>query len=432
VKLIKDGILHETLQRGLGVLDRFPVGRRFDPERAPIGLLQRWYAAQPTQRIIVAIIELAQAVEEPALESAVRALCASHPHALGICLVRSMGELSLRPLTPRDALPLYTQPEPVSDAWALAEQLVHMQFQPGSPLFRVARAAHGKQLVCAFDHIMFDGISAAQLACALARSLAGTQPTAAEADADLPLDARLDLRPSAAQLVRALRPRPAPVLPLFQRESAALQTRIARCEIDSTDIERLRARAHRAGVTLHAALSAFALLAAAEALGIQQGSLRLHTPVSLRSRCRPEPRGFGVYIAGVDSDLEVSPLTDPWILARQYADDLAREKPNAPGQLGLLALAGDLRERARELEAKEHGRTAALELSNVGRILDVPHGTAIWLSQGAHYHAPLLVLTVLESAGVVRACLSTPHPLVDSEQAASFIRSFSERLAAVT
>jgi|GEM_PF-6460921 len=425
-------MLNETLQRGLGVLDRFPVGRRFDAAREPIGLLQRWYAAQPTQRIIVAIIELAQAVDDPTLESALRALCINHPHALGVCLARSTSKLSMRPLTPLDAAPLYVPPEPLSDAWQLAEHIVHVPFEPGGPLFRVARAGQGRRLVCAFDHIMFDGISAAQLASALARSLAGTQPTAAEPDAYLPLDARLDLRPSAAQVVKALRPRPTPVLPLLPRKPAALRTQISRCEIDSTDIDRLRARAHRGGVTLHAALSAFALLAAAEALGIQHGSLRLHTPVSLRSRCRPEPRGFGVYIAGVDSDLEVSPLTDPWQLARQYADELARDKPNAPGQLGLLALAGDLRERARELEKQQHGRTAALEVSNVGRILDVPHGTAIWLSQGAHYHAPLLVLTVLESAGVVRACLSTPYPLVEAEQASRFIQALTERLAAVT
>ena len=424
-------MLHEALQRGLEVLDRVPVGRRFDPAREPIGLLQRWYAAQPTQRIIVAIIELGQAVDDPALASALRALCVNHPHALGVCIARSTSELSMRPLTPQDALPLYVPPEPIDDAWLLAEHVVHVPFEAGSPLIRVARAGADKQLVCAFDHIMFDGISAAALASALARALTGTQPRAAEPDAHLPLDARLDLRPTAAQVVRALRPRPAPVLPLLVQEPPALRTRIVRCEVESTDIERLRARAHQVGVTLHAALSAFALLAAAEALGVQQGSLRLHTPVSLRSRCRPEPHGFGVYIAGVDSDLEVSPLSDPWQLARRYADDLARDKPNAPGQLGLLALAGDLGARARELEKKDCGRTAALEVSNVGRLLDVPHGTRIWLTQGAHYHAPLLVLTLLETAGVMRACLSTPHPLVDVEQASRFIRAFTERLAAV-
>jgi hypothetical protein len=421
--------LLRKLHSGLAALDRFPVGRRYDPAREPLGLLQRWYAAQPTQRIIVAIIELAHATDDPALESAVRALCANHPHALGICLVRSTTELSMRPLTPSDAPPLYRPPEPISDSWALAEHMVHVPFQPGGLLFRVA-PVQDKHLVCAFDHIMFDGISAAQFACALVRSLAGTQPTAADPDAHLPLDARLDLRPSAAQVVKALRPRPAPVLPLLRREPAPLATRIAHNELDSSDIQRLRARAHQAGVTLHAALSAFALLAAAEALDIQKGRMRLHTPVSLRSRCRPEPPGFGVYIAGVDNDLDITPTRDPWLLAREYADGLAREKPNAPGQLGLLALAGDLQERARQLERRHHGRTAALEVSNVGRILDVPHGTAIWLSQGAHYHAPLLVLTLLESGGVLRACLSTPHPLVDAEQTSRFIRTFTERLAA--
>jgi hypothetical protein len=180
---------------------------------------------------------------------------------------------------------------------------------------------------------------------------------------------------------------------------------------------------------LHAALSACALLAAAEALNVQHGSLRLHTPISLRARCRPEPRGFGVFIAGVDTDLELTAASDAWTLARQYSDALARDKPTAPGQLGLLALAGDLRQRARELESQNKGRTAALEVSNVGRVLDVPQGTAIWLTQGAHYHSPLLVLTVLESAGVVRACLSTPHPLIHADQARRFTQAFVKQLA---
>jgi hypothetical protein len=422
-------MLREAFQRGLDVIDQVPVGRRYDPRREPLGLLQRWYASQPTQRIIVAVLELAQSAEEPALESAIRALCAHQPHALGLCLVRSADELSLRPLTPNDALPLYVAPNATTDSWALAEQLVHVPFQPGSPLFRVARADRGKRLVCAFDHIVFDGISAARFACALARALAGSQPTAADPDAHLPLDARLDLRPSAAQIVRALRPRPAPILPLVAREPGPLSTRIVHFQVDSIDTERVRARAHQAGVSLHAALSACALLAAGAALSIEHGGLRLHTPISLRARCRPEPRGFGVFIAGVDTDLDITPATDAWALARQYSDALAHDKPTAPGQLGLLALAGDLRQRARELESQSQGRTAALEVSNVGRVLDVPQGTAIWLTQGAHYHSPMLVLTVLESAGVVRACLSTPFPLVHPEQASRFTQAFLNQLA---
>jgi hypothetical protein len=423
-------MLRAALQRGLDLLDQVPVGARYQQSRQTIGLLQRWYAAQPTQRIIVAVVELAHAVEQPALESAIRALCAHHPHALGVCLERSVEQLSMRPLTPLDAAPFYMPADQSADAWALAEQLVHVPFQPGAPLFRIARADR-KRLVCAFDHVMFDGISAARFACALARAIAGTPPSAAEAEAHLPLDARLDLRPSAAQLVRTLRAQPAPVPPLTQRAGAAqtLRTRIAQLEIDSMDSERLRAQAHRAGVTLHAALSACALLAAAQALNVEHGSLRLHTPISLRARCRPEPRGFGVFIAGVDSDLDVSPASNPWNLARQYAERLARDKPDAPGQLGLLALAGDLRERAQKLEHQHHGRTATLEVSNVGRVLDVPDGTVVWLTQGAHYHSPLLVLTLVESASVVRACLSVPYPLVGAERITRFLRSFEQQVS---
>ncbi|HET8933845.1 MAG TPA: hypothetical protein VFN67_10410, partial [Polyangiales bacterium] len=250
-----------------------------------------------------------------------------------------------------------------------------------------------------------------------------------DAEAHLPLDARLDLRPSAAQLVRALRVPPAPVPPLTTRAiSAPLRTHLARHEIKSMDTERLRARAHREGVSLHAAISSCALLAAAQALDVEHGRLRLHTPISLRARCRPEPRGFGVFIAGVDADLDVTTSSDPWHVAHQYAEQLSRHKPDAPGQLGLLALGGDLRERAEKLERQHHGRTATLEVSNVGRVLDVPDGTIIWLTQGAHYHAPLFVLTLVESAGVVRACLSVPHPLVDNDRSGRFIQAFREKL----
>lgn len=506
-------MLRAALQRGLDVLDRVQVGARYRSNR--IGLLQRWYAAQPTQRIIVAVVELQRAVAKPALESAVRALCADHPYALGVCIARDLEELGTRPLTPADAPPLIEPGE--RGAWELAEQLVHEPFYPGAPLFRVAYADQGKRLVCAFDHIMFDGISAAQFACALAREIAATSqhdtgqrgsaarldtqpgsaampplaaanpdariapsashqspsgaatntnytlgeqhgscavppPSAAtmdarlsldardgssaqplrtaSQDAHLPLDARLDLRPTAAQLVRALRAQPAPVPALpSQAGPLPLRTHISRCEIESMDVNRLRARAHREGVTLHAAISGCALLAAARALDVESRRLRLHTPISLRGRCRPEPRDFGVFIAGVDTDLDVTASTEPWQLARQYAEHLAQAKPDAPGQLGLLALAGDLRERAQKLEQHHHGRTATLEVSNVGRVLDVPDGTKVWLTQGAHYHAPLFVLTLVESASVVRACLSAPHPLIDNERSARFMQAFRAILA---
>ncbi|HET8935345.1 MAG TPA: hypothetical protein VFN67_17975, partial [Polyangiales bacterium] len=189
-------MLRAAFQRGLDVLDRVPLGSRYRPGQQSIGLLQRWYAAQPKQRIIVAIVELNRVVEAPALESAVRALCVYHPYALGVCLARDLEQLSTRPLTPADPVPLMAAAD--REAWSLAEELVHVPFQPGAPLFRIARADNGKRLVCAFDHIMFDGISASSFACALARSIAGTPPSAARDDQP-PSAARDHQPPSAAR-----------------------------------------------------------------------------------------------------------------------------------------------------------------------------------------------------------------------------------------
>jgi hypothetical protein len=391
--------------------------------------LQRRYAAQSVQRIVVAVLELAQAVELSKLEATVRALCESHAYALGVCMTRSTEGLSFRPLTQSDPAPFH--PAGDTDAWTLAEELVHVPFEPGAPLFRIACADRGKRLVCAFDHIVFDGISAAQFTCLLARTLDGAPLSAAEPDAQLPLDARLDLRPSAAQLLAAIRAKPAlPPLPSSHDHELTLRTRVTRHELGSADTDRLRARAHRAGVSLHAAISSCALLAVAQVLGVQRRRLRLHTPISLRARCRPEPRGFGVFISSVDADLDVTPQSDAWSLAREYAEALAHGKPGAPGRVGLLAFAGDLRERAkREETAQPYGRSSTLEVSNVGRVLDVPPGTAVWLTQGAHYHGPLFVLTLLESAGVLRACLSTPYPLIDNAHTEHFSQAFAQQIA---
>jgi hypothetical protein len=434
-------MLAKAIKRALELLEQVPVGKRkrFDARAAPAGLLQQWYAVQPTQRIIAAVIELEQAASEQQLKAALRKLCAQHPYALGVCVERSAERLSMRPLAAHEDPPLRA-PAPGHDTWSLAEDWLHEPFSAGAALFRVSAAERGKRLVCAFDHIMFDGISAGHFACALARALAGMQLAAADPDEHLPLDARADLRPSAAQLLRALREPPAPVppMPSLQNAPISLRSHIARHEIVSTDTEQLRARARQKAVTLHAAISACALLAAAEVLDGEQraraaraepGSLRLHTPVSLRSRCRPQPRGFGVFIGSVDTDLNVAPHSDPWLVARQYADALARDKPNALGKVGLFALAGDLRQRALKLEAQHHGRTATLEVSNVGHVLDVPPGTNVWLTQGAHYRGPLFVLTLLESAGVVRACLSTPYPLIDKIHTTQFMQAFAAQLA---
>jgi hypothetical protein len=137
-----------------------------------------------------------------------------------------------------------------------------------------------------------------------------------------------------------------------------------------------------------------------------------------------------VFIAGIETDTRLAPDDDVWSVASRCMRDLARKKPLAHQAVGLLAFAGDLEALAKKYEAEAHGRTATVEVSNVGRVRGLPQGSALWLTQGAHYHAALFVLTVAtsDSDGVLRCCLSYPEPLIDQARAALFMRAFERRL----
>jgi hypothetical protein len=418
------------LRRGFELLNTQPIGRRFDPSERQLGLMQRWYAAQPTQRVVVAVLELAAPIANDELERALRVLCARQPDALGVCVARSPARVRLRPLMAADVLPWQASDE---ELWPLSASLLHRPFAPGAPLFRVALAAQRRALVCAFDHLVADGVSAALFACELARLLAGETLEALPEHTALPLDARLDLRPSLPGLLRALRKDRVGdlwLVPTRANTTKPFRTRVIAQPCAADHVGALLVQARRHGVTLHAVLSAAALLAAAEALDASQGNLRLATPISLRERCEPVPSGMGVFIAGIETDIRLAPDDDVWSVASRCMRDLVRKRPAAHREVGLLAFAGDLEALAKKYEAEAHGRTATVEVSNVGRVRGMPHGSALWLTQGAHYHAPLFVLTIAtsDSDGALRCCLSCPEPLIDQPRAASFMRAFERRL----
>lgn len=426
----------ERLHRWVARAENFPLGRRYQQQRGGIGLQQRWYAAQPTQRVVISVLELSTPVSRDLIELAVRGLCARHPSALGVCEVRSPSELRVRPLTAVDAVPWFDAAG--SDVWQLSAAMVQHPFAVNAPLFRVALSADGLFVVAAFDHTIADGISAGIFAAELGSFVAGDALLPTAANAALPLDARLDIRPSVRVLRRAFRRgaaqdvllAPVASAPDFNLPTSALRTGVLASKLPRELIDSLIKEARWHSLTLHALLSAAALLASLEALDSKRSWLRLTTPISLRAQCRPVPNGIGVFIAGVDSDLEVSAIDDPWLVARRCRDDIARQRPEAHRTVGLLALAGDLAARAAKYERTANGRTSTVEVSNVGRVTGVPSGAAVWLTQGAHYHAATFVLTVAtsDSDGSLRCCLSYPEPLIDRERAARFMRAFERTL----
>jgi hypothetical protein len=418
------------LEAGIAAL---PIGRRFPQSGGPLGLQQRWYTAQPTHRVVISVLELRAPIARESVEIAVRAMCARHPSALGVCVERSRRRLCLRPLTAADAVPWIDAAD--RDLWTLVAAMLHCTFSLDAPLFRVARSSDGRHIVTAFDHVIADGVSAGIFAAELGSLLAGDALLPTAADAALPVDARLDLRPSIGVLARVfgqaarkdllLTPNPVPA------GSHELRTQILAHAFSRDLVDSLIGAARQRALTLQAVMSSASLLAAIEVLGENRGALRITTPISVREQCRPKPDGIGVFIAGIDTDLEVSADDDPWQLACRYRDAIAHRRPDAHRTVGLLAFAGDLEARATKFEQTAHGRTATVEVSNVGRVIGVPHGAAVWLTQGVHYHAALFVLTVAtsDSDGALRCCLSYPEPLIDRERAESFMRAFERRLA---
>jgi len=456
----------------LARVDSVPIGRRFDAHGAQLGWLQRWYLAQPVQRVVVCVLELATDLSPGALEAALRELCARHAGALGVCEERSPTRLRLRPLTAADPVPWYGGRADV-ELWQLAAELTQLRFDVGAPLFRVA--LHGaRRVLCAFEHSIADGVSVALLAGELARLLQAEPLQPLAAGYALPLDARLDLRPSLGDVVRALRPAAEAVTlapPLAgpsardrswlscarcqcgpssrkpggrraeqcsvraldrARIASSRSTQILPFELPRAQVESLLSRARSHAVTLHAVLSAAGLRAALDALEQREARLRLCTPISLRERCQPRPDGAGVYIASLDSDFVVAQHSELWSLAAAYMRELRAQRPAAQRKVGLLAFAGDLHKLALERERRHSGRTATLEVSNVGVVRELPAGAKLWLTQGAHYHAALFVLTVATSDdGGLRACLSYPAPLCDARRAERFFGAFSQHLAAM-
>jgi hypothetical protein len=66
----------------------------------------------------------------------------------------------------------------------------------------------------------------------------------------------------------------------------------------------------------------------------------------------------------------------------------------------------------------------------VGRVTGVPSGAAVWVTQGAHYHSPVFVLTVAtsDSDGALRCCLSYPGQLIGEAVAEHFMQLFEQGL----
>jgi len=155
------------------------------------------------------------------------------------------------------------------------------------------------------------------------------------------------------------------------------RTRMLPLQVEHSVVKALLAACHEHGVTLHTLLAVASLMGARTVLSARRARLRLSTPVSLRERCRPPATGLGVFISSIDTDLTLSEQDELWQVAQHVKHDLTHELPECQRSVGLLEFAGDLTALARKFEQQTHGRTATVEVSNIGTLQDLPEGTAM-------------------------------------------------------
>lgn len=398
-----------------------------------LGLLERWYAAQPVVRVAGCVLELESPVDEQALGAALERLRAQHAPALDVTLAETDGG-ELR-FAPANGAPLPVEIDASPETWETAARQLEVPFPEGALLWRVRVVAGRRAVVAVFHHVIADGMSTAVFARGLLAALRGGG-AAGPVEARVPLEERLDVRPSLRLFLReAARSVRRPAISDFRgprEDRGPLRTRLHPFEIGESVVRALTARSRAAQATVHTALSGAGLVAAAALHGLPLEA-RLATPISLRSRLSPAPAGMGVFICGHDSDRLVTAGTRFWSLAKSYRDELTGALPEAYERVGLSRFAGDLRKLATKI-AGEHpnARTGTLEVSNLGR-QDGLGGANVWFIQGNHYHGPLYNVTAGTCAEteVLRATLAVADRLVDEGTANAFVRHVTRTLERV-
>lgn len=395
-----------------------------------LGLLERWYAAQPVARVAGCILEFAEPLDRAKLASALTALSARHSTALEVTLGRTSSGAHRFAACASRTVPFAD--EPTEDPWSIAERELTASFPHGEPLWRVRLDSTGRGVVAVFHHVIADGISTSIFARELLALLRG-EPLAPLERRRLPLDGRIDLRPTLGLLAREAMKDARRTLPADYRGPAEdrgpRRTRLYPLELPAELLKNLVDRTRAMEVTGHAALCLAGLVAVAA--GHTGFPLRasLLSPVSLRPRASPAPTGFGVFLCGHEAVQRLSASDPFWRAVGAYRDELRSALPEAYERIGLLRFAGNLSARAEKMTNEPNARTSTLEVSNLGR-LDGLQDAKVWFVQGNHYHGPLFNLSVgtCTATGVLRASLSVADPVIDPDTARAFVRGIVRAL----
>lgn len=340
---------------------------------------------------------------------------------------------------------------------AQAREALHRGFLPeeGLPwrliLVRTPPEDPAVTLVMAFHHAVEDGISSERVlrdlvedcgALARGEALAPPSPSPLRAPVEVLTRATLTWRMKLWCALRAAGRALAPGLTWVERDSPVEGRRtVIRCHwLEEAHTAALQRRARAEGTTVHGALCAAMMLAAAARL--PEGPLRLQcdASVNMRPLCQPpvEEGEVGMYISSVSWVYRLRRGDDLWGLAREVKRRTAEcVERGDPVQHPLLLewLRFDPAQ-ARRAALEGGGRQQALFVSNLGRYpwpLPPPEAPAapleLYYATGQHALGASLWLGAVTLGGRLCCTFASVSPLLAEETAATAAQDVMERLA---
>ncbi|QKV94602.1 hypothetical protein HUT19_24975 [Streptomyces sp. NA02950] len=416
----------------------------------PLSPLERWYwiADQTSPLNVIGRTRVRGTLPEPLLRRALDALQARHPLLrVAIAADGARGRPVFVPC-PRSAIPLRharaiaadREPAPWEREVDERELPSRIDVRTG-PLARAVvltqEGADGTSddvhdLLLTLSHCIADGTTALSLLREwiglAARLRSGSPPAPGHPELSVveapflpapedmfplrhrgPAGAAATLRHQLSDQGARLRYRPRRMMPTQQVPFAQRRTRLLHRSLRPAELDRLVRRCRQEGVTVHAALSAAMVTAAACDTGEDgPGHFTIGSPVDFRGELVPPvPRNaVGAYVATLPSFAHYRPGAPMWPMARAIGRDLARRRQRGEhlSMINLLRWAGPRTPETsasflRRVEAQGPGN---LCLSNLGRH-EFPSAVGPWRISDAQFIAGISV------SGYFVATVNTTH-----------------------
>ncbi|MET8681401.1 condensation domain-containing protein [Streptomyces sp. NPDC004647] len=173
-------------------------------------------------------------------------------------------------------------------------------------------------------------------------------------------------------------------------------TRLLHRSLSAEQLADLVAACRREQTTVHGALAAAMVSAAAEDAGGVAGSMMIGSPINFRDDLVPRvtDREIGTYVATVPTVVDYRPGASLWPMARAISRDLVRRRQRGE-QLTAIATMGfvapkSVAKSGRLLRFMEEKGPLTLCLSNIGRY-DFPRAIGPWQVSSAEFIAGLSV-----------------------------------------